>query len=56
MKNDKDLKFQIGSDWFRLTLQISDWSFRFQIGFRLDLDSYQTIVWKNLKTSDFRLV
>ena len=28
-KNSKDFRLvQIGLDWFRLTLQISDWTFR----------------------------
>ena len=40
----------------RLNLQISDWIFRFQIGLRLLSDSFQTVVWKIVKTSDFRLV
>ena len=64
LKNRKNFRFQIGSDW-------SDLFFRFQIGFILAsywlhigfiLASYwlqihfRILVWKNRKTSDFRLV
>ena len=54
LKNCKNFRFQIGvywfrlvqigSDWFRLTLHISDWTFIFQIGFKLDSDTFQALV------------
>ena len=55
MKNRKNFRFQIGSDWFRLTLQISDWTFRLQIGFRLASNSFQIVVWNNRKNFRFQI-
>ena len=55
LKNCKNFRFQISSDWFRVTLQISDWNFRSQIDFRLLSDSFQTGCLKNRKNFRFQI-